>query len=74
MSVKKQMLSGSIAELTIEQDAANVAKFRKKVIADLSANTDVKGFRKGAQIPENVIVQQFGEERIAQMTVEKAIE
>jgi len=64
----------SIVELIIEESAANVAKFRKQVIASASKNADIKGFRKGAPIPENVIIRQFGEEVIAQMTIEKAIE
>jgi len=68
------MLPKSIVELVIEESAANVAKFRKEVIVSASKNADIKGFRKGATIPEDVIVRQFGEEVIAQMTIEKAIE
>lgn len=68
------MLPKSIVELTIEESAANVAKFRKVVIASASKNADIKGFRKGVSIPEDVIVRQFGEEVILQMTIEKAIE
>jgi len=68
------MLPKSIVELTIEESAENVAKFRKKVIASASKNADIKGFRKGATIPEDVIVRQFGEEVILQMTIEQAIE
>lgn len=68
------MLPKSIVELTIEESAENVAKFRSKVIASASKNADIKGFRKGAQIPEDVIVRQFGEEVIVQMTIEQAID
>jgi trigger factor len=74
MKVEKKMLPKSIVELIIEESAANVAKFRKTVIASASKNADIKGFRKGATIPEDVIVRQFGEEVILQMTIEKAIE
>jgi FKBP-type peptidyl-prolyl cis-trans isomerase (trigger factor) len=74
MKVEKKMLPQSIVELTIEESAANVAKFRKQVIASASKNADIKGFRKGVTIPEDVIVRQFGEDVILQMTVEKAIE
>lgn len=74
MKVEKKMLPKSIVELVIEESAANVAKFRKEVIASASKNADIKGFRKGTPIPEEVIVRQFGEEVIAQMTIEKAIE
>jgi trigger factor len=74
MKVEKKILPKSIVELTIEESAANVAKFRKTVIASASKNADIKGFRKGVTIPEDVIVRQFGEEVILQMTIEKAIE
>jgi len=74
MKVEKKMLPKSIVELTIEESAENVAKFRSKVIASASKNADIKGFRKGAKIPEDVIVRQFGEEVILQMTIEQAID
>lgn len=74
MKVEKKMLPKSIVELIIEDSAENVAKFRKTVIAEASKHADIKGFRKGANIPEDVIVRQFGEEVILQMTIEKAIE
>ena len=59
MKVDKKILPKSIVELTIEDSKENVAKFRSKVITDLKKNADIKGFRKGANIPENIIVQQF---------------
>jgi len=74
MKVEKKMLPKSIVELTIEESAENVAKFRSKVIASASKNADIKGFRKGTKIPEDVIVRQFGEEVILQMTIEQAID
>ncbi len=46
MTVTQQKLPKSLVELTIEESAANVAKFRKKVIADASKNANIKGFRK----------------------------
>ena len=68
------MLPKSIVELIIEESAENVAKFRKEVLKTAARNADIKGFRKGASIPEDVIVRQFGEDVILQMTIEKAIE
>lgn len=74
MKVEKKILPKSVVELTIEDSKENVAKFRSKVITDLKKNADIKGFRKGANIPEDIIVRQFGEERILQMTIERAID
>lgn len=68
------MLPKSIVELIIEESKENVAKFQSKVLSDLKKNADIKGFRKGANIPDDIIIRQFGEERILQMTVERAID
>lgn len=74
MKVDTKQLPNSRVELVIEQSAENVAKFRKQVIADAKKHVDIKGFRKGANIPEDIIVKHIGEDVIAQMTIEKAIE
>jgi len=74
MNVEIKKLGNSRLQLTIEQSTENVAKYRKKVLASASKNANIKGFRKGAKIPEDVIIKEFGEERILQMTVEQAID
>ncbi len=74
MNVEIKKLGNSRIELVIEQSTENVAKYRKKVIASAGQNANIKGFRKGSKIPEDVIVKEFGEERILQMTVEQAID
>ena len=74
MKVEKKNLENSKVELIIEESAENVAKHRKTVLAEASKHADIKWFRKGAKIPEDVIIRQFWEETILQMTIEKAIE
>ena len=74
MKIERKNLNNSVVELIIETDTKSVAKNRKKAIAHLTENADIKGFRKGASIPEAVIVKHFGEAHIAQMTVEFAID
>jgi FKBP-type peptidyl-prolyl cis-trans isomerase (trigger factor) len=56
-SIKK--LDKSIIELTIEESKENIAKYRKKVLTDLRKNADIKGFRKGSNIPEEVIIKHY---------------
>lgn len=70
-SVKK--LDKSIVELTIEENKENIAKYRKKVMSDLRKNADIKGFRKGANIPDEIIVKNYGEDRISAMMVDEAL-
>ena len=74
MNVTHQKLPKSLIELTIEESTENVAKYRKQVIAAASKNVNIKWFRKGSSIPEDVIVKQFGEQALLQMTIEKAID
>ena len=44
------------------------------MIKYLAKNAEIKGFRKGANIPEPVITKHFGEEHISNMVVEAAID
>jgi len=74
MKVEHKKINNSMVELTIEEDAKNIAKYRKKVLEDLRKNADIKGFRKGSDIPEEILVKNFWEEQIAAMTVEKALD
>lgn len=74
MKIEKKLLPKSIIELTIEESADNIAKYRKKAITYLSKNADINWFRKWANIPENVIVKHYWDEHINAMTVESAID
>lgn len=75
MNITRSNLPKSIVELLIEESAEKVASFRKGVISHLQKNgREIKGFRKWALIPENVIIRNYGEETILQLTVEKAID
>jgi FKBP-type peptidyl-prolyl cis-trans isomerase (trigger factor) len=46
MKIERKDLENSIVELIVEDDVKNVAKNRKKVLANLRKNADIKGFRK----------------------------
>ncbi|MBW7954635.1 trigger factor [Candidatus Gracilibacteria bacterium] len=70
-SIKK--LEKSIIELTIEESKENIAKYRKKVLNDLRKNADIKGFRKGSHIPDEVILKNYSEERISTLMIDEAL-
>lgn len=70
-SIKK--LEKSIVELTIEESKENIAKYRKKVLNDLRQNADIKWFRKGAHIPDEILVKHYSEERISAFMVDEAL-
>lgn len=70
-SVKK--LEKSIVEITIEESKENISKYRKQVINDIRKNADIKGFRKWANIPDEVILKNYSEERISTMVIDEAL-
>jgi len=74
MKIEKNLLADSIVELVVEEETKNVAKFRKNALDYLEKNADIKGFRKGVTIPENVLVRKYGEEYINKMTIDFAID
>lgn len=73
MKTEIKKLENSIVAITIEESTENLLKFRKKVIENIRKTADIKGFRKGAHIPEEIIVKMYGEDRIASLTVEEAL-
>ncbi len=70
-SIKK--LEKSIIELTIEEGKENIAKYRKKVLNDLRKNADIKWFRKWSNIPDEVILKNYSEERISTLMIDEAL-
>lgn len=74
MKITRKDLENSIVELIVETDTKTVAKQRKRVLDYLKDKAEIKGFRKGANIPEEILVKHYSEEQIAAMTVEFAID
>lgn len=73
MNSQIQKLEKSIVEITIEETAENIAKFRQKAIKKIKANADIKGFRKWANVPDEIIAKQFGEDYILNITIDEAL-
>jgi trigger factor len=73
MKTEVKKLPKSILELTIEETAENISKYRKKVLENIGKNAQIKWFRKWASIPESIIVKEYWEERIYQMIVDEAL-
>ena len=74
MKIERKDLDNSIVELIVEDDVKNVAKNRKKVLANLRENAEIKGFRKWDNVPEKILVKQYWEDQINSMTVDMAID
>ena len=74
MKIERKNLPNSTIGLTIEETAENIAKHRVGVVKYLTKNAEIKGFRKWAKIPEDVITKHYWEEQIMNMVVEAAID
>ncbi len=74
MKIERKNLENSIVEIIVEADAKEVAKNRKKVLDYLQKNADIKGFRKWAKIPESILIKNYWEDYINNMTVDFAID
>lgn len=74
MKIEKKLLEKSIIELVVEENVKEVAKSRKKALSYIEKNADIKGFRKGSKIPENILVRQYTEEYVNKLTIEFAID
>lgn len=73
MKTSINKLENSMVELTIEETKENIAKYRKKALEKIKKTADIKGFRKGANIPEEIIVKNFGEGYIQSVVVDEAL-
>lgn len=74
MKLEKKLLPKSLVELIIEEDISKLEKFKKKAISNLAKKTQIKGFRRGAKIPDNLIVRHYGEEYINGYAIEYLID
>ncbi len=74
MNITRKDLENSIVELVIEESVENIAKARKEAVKHLQETADIKGFRKWAKIPEDVILRQFWEDYINKMAVDYSID
>ncbi len=74
MKIEKKILPKSIVELVVEEKKEIIAKFRIEALNYLRKNAEIKWFRKGSNIPDNIIIKHYSEEYINQITIEKAID
>ncbi|MDD2565225.1 MAG: trigger factor [Candidatus Gracilibacteria bacterium] len=73
MQTSKKIINPYTVEITIKENQAEFIKAREQVIIDLSANANIKGFRKGASIPEEILTKHYGDQVIENETIDKLI-
>lgn len=74
MKFEVKKIENSVVEITVEEEVSSLVKYRKKAINQIKKSANVKGFRAGANIPDEIIVKNYGEARISEACVEFAID
>lgn len=65
--------NGYTLSINIKESGAELEKAKKHVIDNIRKNGKVKGFKQGSDIPEAVILREYGEEAIAQQALDEVI-
>jgi trigger factor len=60
-------------EITVKESHVEFEKARAHVIDDIRTQGKVKGFKKGSEIPESVIIREYGETFIEGQTLDKLL-
>ncbi len=69
MQSSSKKLNAYTVELTIKESSKEFDKARTETIENIRNNASIKGFRRGAVIPEEVIVKEYGEDMIRERAV-----
>ena len=60
--------------INIKESGVELEKAKKNVIEEIRAKGKVKGFKKGSNIPDAVIIREYGETMIEQQALDTLIE
>lgn len=69
MQTSSKKINAYMVELTIKENTKEVERAREEAIDLIRKNANIKGFRKGAHIPEDVIIKEYGEDMIRERAV-----
>ena len=59
--------------INLKESGVEFQKARKQVLEEIRAKGKVKGFKQGSDIPESVIVREYGEEMITQQALDHVV-
>lgn len=59
--------------ISLKESSVEFQKARKQVLEEIRAKGKVKGFKQGSDIPESVIVREYGEEMITQQALDHVV-
>jgi len=65
---------GNTLEITIKESSAEMEKYKKEAIHIMAGERQFPGFRKGDEVPFDVVAREIGEERIMQEALNQALQ
>ncbi len=74
MQATSKKASGNTLEVTIKESGAEMEKYKKEAVKALAEERQFPGFRKGDEVPFEVVAREIGEERIMQETLNQALQ
>ena len=66
--------TGNTLEVTIKESGAEMEKYKKEAVHVLAGERQFPGFRKGDEVPFEVVAREIGEERIMQEALNQALQ
>lgn len=74
MQATSKKASGNTLEITIKESGAEMGKYKKEAVRALAEERQFPGFRKGDEVPFEVVAREIGEERIMQEALNQALQ
>lgn len=74
MQATSKKTSSNTFEITIKESGSEMEKYKKEAIRALAEERQFPGFRKGDEVPFEVIAREIGEERIMQEALNQALQ
>jgi len=74
MQVIKNSLNAFTYEVTIKESTSEMEHYKKQAAKKLSESRQFTGFRKGDEVPVDVVIREIGEERLMSESLEIALQ
>ncbi|MFA6079972.1 MAG: trigger factor [Candidatus Gracilibacteria bacterium] len=73
MQATSKKVGPNIFEITIKESGAEMEKYKKEAVQAISSERQFAGFRKGDEVPFDVVAREVGDERLMQEALNQAL-
>ena len=74
MQATSKKVGPNIFEITIKESGAEMEKYKKEAVQAISSERQFAGFRKGDEVPFDVVAREVGDERLMQEALNQALQ